>query len=91
MKDDLSQEIHGSMIFSAYMYKYYKYDITLLQKKNQRWSSPEKIHLNVNDILDCILERIPTILCASMETFMSVFIYCFPVKKKQKNKKNQET
>ena len=36
MKDDLSQEIHGNMIFSVYMYKCYKYDITLVQKKNQR-------------------------------------------------------
>ena len=33
MKDDLSQEIHGNMIFSVYMYKCYKYDITLLEKK----------------------------------------------------------
>ena len=35
MKDDLSQEIHGNMIFSVYMYKCYKYDITLLQKKSK--------------------------------------------------------
>ena len=35
MKGDLSQEIHGNMIFSVYMYKCYKYDITLL-KKHQR-------------------------------------------------------
>ena len=33
MKDDLSQEIRGNMIFSVYMYKCYKYDITLLEKK----------------------------------------------------------
>ena len=33
MKDDLSQEIHGNMIFFVYMYKCYKYDITLIQKK----------------------------------------------------------
>ena len=33
MKDDLSQEIHGNMIFSVYMYKCYKCDITLLPKK----------------------------------------------------------
>ena len=33
MKDDRSQEIHGNMIFSVYMYKCYKYDITLLEKK----------------------------------------------------------
>ena len=35
MKDDLSQKIHGDMIFSVYMYKCYKYDITLLQKKSK--------------------------------------------------------
>ena len=34
IKDDLSQEIHGNMILSVYMYKCYKYDITLLQKKS---------------------------------------------------------
>ena len=33
MKDELSEEIHGNMIIFVYMYKYYKYDITLLQKK----------------------------------------------------------
>ena len=41
MKDDLSQKIHGNFIISVYMCKYYKYDITLLPKK-QKWSSPEK-------------------------------------------------
>ena len=35
MNDDLSQEIHGNMIFSVYTYKYYKRDITLLQKKSK--------------------------------------------------------
>ena len=35
MKDDLSQELHGDMIFSACMYKCYKYDITFLQKKSK--------------------------------------------------------
>ena len=33
MKDDLSQTIHGNMIFSVYKYKCYKYNITLLPKK----------------------------------------------------------
>ena len=37
------------------------------------------------DILDRILERVPTILCTFMETFIGVFIYCFPVKKKTGN------
>ena len=35
MKNDLSQEIHGNMIFSVYMYKCYQYDITLLKKKSK--------------------------------------------------------
>ena len=77
MKDHLSQEMHGNMIFYVYMYKCYKYDITLLQKE----SSPKKIHLRVIDILDRILERVPTILCTFMETFIGVSIYCFLVKK----------
>ena len=55
-------------------------------KKNQRWSSPEKIHLMVIDILDRILERVPAILCTFMETLIGVFIYCFPVKKTQKTR-----
>ena len=55
--------------------------ILLFCQKNQRWSSPEKIRLEVIDILDRILERVPTILCTFMETFKCVFIYCFPVKK----------
>ena len=33
MKNDLSQKTHGNMIFSVYMCKCYKYDITLLSKK----------------------------------------------------------
>ena len=33
MKEDLSQEIHGNTTFSVYMYKWYKYDISL-QPKN---------------------------------------------------------
>ena len=52
MKDDLPKEIHGNMIFSVYMSKCHKYDITLLQKKNHRWLSLKKTHLKVIDILD---------------------------------------
>ena len=33
MKDDLSQEMHGNVTFSVFMYKCYKYDITHLPKK----------------------------------------------------------
>ena len=53
-------------------------------KKNQRWSSPEKIHLKVIDILDRILERVSTVLYTFMETFIDIFIYCFPAKKMSK-------
>ena len=37
--------------------------------------------IKVIDILDRILERVPTILCTFMETFIGVFIYYFAVKK----------
>ena len=32
IKGDLSQKIHGNMIFSVYMYLCYKYDVTLRQR-----------------------------------------------------------
>ena len=62
--------------------------ILLFYKKNHRWPSPEKINLKVIDILDRILENVPTILCTFMETFIGVFRYNFLVKKTQKK---QET
>ena len=39
----------------------------------QIWYSPEKIHLKEIDILDRILERVPTILYTFMEAFICVF------------------
>ena len=60
--ENLSQEIHRTTIFSVCMNKCYKHDITLLQKSYKLFS-PEKIHLNVIDILDRILERVTMILC----------------------------
>ena len=66
--------------FSRNIWKYTNMILRFYQK-NQRWSSSEKIRLEVIDILDRILERVPTILCTFMETFKGVFIYCFPVKK----------
>ena len=54
-------------------------------KKDQRKFSPEKIHLKVIDILDRIAKRVPTINCTFMKTFIDVFIYCNPMKKKQRN------
>ena len=50
--DDLSQEIHGRMIFSVYTCGCYKPGVTPpCQKKNQGWPYPSKIHLKVIDVL----------------------------------------
>ena len=89
MKDYLSQEIHGNMTFSVYMYisNVYMYNIS---RKNESYSSPEKIHLKMIHILDRILERVPTIVCTFMVTLIGVFIYCYLVKK-QTNKRKQES
>ena len=84
MKYDLSQEIHGNMTFSVYMYK------CNISQKNESYSSPEKIHLKVIHIIDRILERVPTIVCTFMVTLIGVFIYCYLVKK-QTNKRKQES
>ena len=43
MKDDLSQELHGNIIFSLYMYKCYKYDFTLLLKNPKKIFRQENI------------------------------------------------
>ena len=45
-EDDLYQKIHGNIIFSVFMRRCYKYDMTLLAK-NQRCPCPEKMHLTV--------------------------------------------
>ena len=74
-------------IFCIY-YKCYKYDITLLRKKHQRWSFLEKIHLKVIDILDCILERVPTILCIFGDLHRRFHI---SLSSEKKNKTKQET
>ena len=50
--DDLSQEIHGNMIFSVYTCGCYKPGVTLPSQKNQGWPYPTKIHLKVIDVLD---------------------------------------
>ena len=135
MKEDLSQKIHGNMMFSVCsakmvflfhtnmiqrtyiktLWKYdvfcrfgkdgvffpYKYEITLLSKKAKMIFS-RKIRLKMTFpaslkkmilILEKMilafqidnLERVPMILCTFIETFLSVFIYCIPTKKKPGN------
>ena len=66
MEDDLSQEIHGNMIFSVHSINVTNM-ILHFCKKNQRWCSPEKIHLKVINILDRILESVPTIQACNYE------------------------
>ena len=52
MKDDLSQEIHGNMIFSVHAHRGYKNDVmALCQKKSKMIFPPKKIHFKVIDIL----------------------------------------
>ena len=60
MKDDLSQEIHGNMIFSMYLYGCYKRDTSPLCEKSQRWSYLAKIYLKVVDFLDCHSRKSPS-------------------------------
>ena len=78
------------MIFSVYVYKCCKYGITLHQKKIKNYLLRKKIHLKVTDMLNHILEKVPTVLCNFMETIKGFFIYCFPVKKKKKQQKNRK-
>ena len=52
MGDDLSQEIHGNMIFSVHTYKYYKRDATPLCQKKSKMILSRKKHLKVTEILD---------------------------------------
>ena len=52
MGDDLSQEIHGNMIFSVYTYKCYKRDARPLCQKESKMILSRKKHLKVIEILD---------------------------------------
>ena len=71
MKDDISQEIHGNMIFSVCSVK-----LTLLP-------FVIKTLFNIKDDKnDYFYKNVPLILCTSMETFISVFIYFLKKKKK---------
>ena len=45
-KDGIYQKTHGKMIFSVYMGRCYRCDVTLLTKK-QRYPCPRKIHPRV--------------------------------------------
>ena len=57
VRDDLSQKIHGNMIFSVCTHGCYKRGTTPLLprppcQENQRWSYPTKIHLKMIYFLD---------------------------------------
>ena len=52
MKDDLSQEVHGNLIFSVYTYGYYRYGATPLCQEKLKMIFSAKMHLKVIDILD---------------------------------------
>ena len=81
--DELSREIYGNMAFFVYMYKFYKYDITLLPKKNQRWSPHEKIHLQVIEILDGHSRKCSNDSLFSMEIVLAFSCIVFQRKKNE--------
>ena len=75
-KDDISFSRKYYLIFLkenerlSFSKNTWNYDIFFKCPENMvyTWSSPEKIHLKLTDILDHILEKVPTILCTFMET-----------------------
>ena len=52
VRDDLSQEIHGNMIFLCTLTGVTNVVSRPSAKKSQGWSYSAKIHLNVIDVLD---------------------------------------
>ena len=89
LKDDLlSLDENWKTIFlkkymKTWYYLYVRIGATsmilcLSPKRNQRLSSPAKMHLRAIDI-----QLTPTIPCTFIETLIGVFIYCFPAKKTQ--------
>ena len=51
VRDVLSQEIHGNMVFSVYTCVTNVAQLPSV-KKSRRWSYPAKVHLKVIDVLD---------------------------------------
>ena len=112
MIHDLSQTIHGKIIFSVYSVKrcflflkiwYYlsvkKAKLIISQKVTLDDISsniekddvhPRKYGIysdrkNKDDKKVYFYKKVPVILCAVMETFVGVSIYCFSMNKKQRN------
>ena len=83
-RDDRSQEMHGNMIFSVYLYGCYKRGFTYLCQKKSMMVLSRKIHLRWLTSWIDILERAPAILCIFMETFTGVFMFFTCTKKNRK-------
>ena len=89
-KDGLSKKnCTGIWSFLYYLKRWYffpKNMIYFLSTENERWSFSRntwKYDIFCVYVKCRILERVPMILWNFMETFIGVFIYCFPVKKNQ--------
>ena len=87
MRDDLSQEIHGNMIFLCI-----RTGVTNLVprpsvKKNQRWSYPAKIHLKVIDVLDWHSRKSSNNSQYFHGDLYKRFHYCSAARKKNAKKK----
>ena len=91
MKDDLSFTLMFSVPLEIWNYPSVKKAKVIFSRKIHDDVSgitkKDDIHPKKDDIgiLDWHSRKVPLILCTFMETLLSVFIYCFPMKKKQKN------
>ena len=90
MKDGLSQKIHRSMMFSICSVKMVFLFPTNMKLPFCQKSKDDLFPKNTpKDDISGITEKDDIhprkddigILCTFMETFLSVFIYCFPIKK----------
>ena len=93
MEDDLSQKLHGNMMFSVYSVKMVFLFPTNMNLPFCQKSKDDLFLKNTpKDDISGIAEKDDIhprkdyigILCTFMETFLSVFIYCFPIKKPRK-------
>ena len=76
MKDDLSQKVHGDMVFSAYsmnmVFLFSRNMILPFCQKKQRWSSPERIHCKMTSSVSLkkmifILENMTCLLIGKLK------------------------
>ena len=80
MKDDLPQKntFKYDIFFKCSVYTYRR-----RKKKKKKKKKKSKMTLSRKNTLQDDYQNTQINLCSFMETFIGVFIYCFPAKKKQ--------